>query len=281
MGVAGKVKVIVLAGNGINCEYETAHASKLGGADTVDTVHINELLRRDGVFDRYHLLCLPGGFLDGDDLGAAKACANRFRHATFPTSGARSGARFWDELMRFIERGGLIFGICNGFQLMAKLGLVPAPGGSYGEPAVTLTFNDSGRFEDRWVHLKVKGDTPCVFTKGLERVYLPIRHGEGKLITAGPAIEQQLAKKGLACLYYSDADYREATMEYPQNPNGSQAGIAGVCDETGRLFGLMPHPEAYLHRTNHPRWTREKLPEEGAGVAFFRNAVEYIRGNVL
>ena len=271
------VKVIVLAGNGINCEYETAHAAKLGGADHVDTVHINDLLRQGGVLDAYQLLCLPGGFLDGDDLGAAKACANRFRHATLPAT----GARFWDELMRFIERGGLIFGICNGFQLMAKLGLVPALDKRYGDPAVTLTYNDSGRFEDRWVHLLVNAQSPCVFTKGLERVYLPVRHGEGKVITASPEVSRELAAKGLVCLHYTDAGYRAATMDYPFNPNGSPEGIAGICDETGRLFGLMPHPEAYLHRTNHPRWTREALPEEGAGVAFFRNAVEYIRGNIL
>ena len=285
MGVAGKVKVIVLAGNGINCEYETAHAAKLGGADHVDTVHINDLLRQGGVLDAYQLFCLPGGFLDGDDLGAAKACANRFRHATLPATGARASVHasvhFWDELMRFIERGGLIFGICNGFQLMAKLGLVPALDNRYGDPAVTLTYNDSGRFEDRWVHLMVNAQTPCVFTKGLEQVYLPVRHGEGKVITASPEVSRELAAKGLACLHYTDAGYRTATMEYPFNPNGSPEGIAGICDETGRLFGLMPHPEGYLHRTNHPRWTREALPEEGTGVAFFRNAVEYIRGNIL
>ncbi|OGP54108.1 MAG: phosphoribosylformylglycinamidine synthase [Deltaproteobacteria bacterium RBG_13_52_11] len=277
MGVAGKVKVIVLAGNGINCEYETAHASKLGGADTIDTVHINELLGGGCVLEGYHLLCLPGGFLDGDDLGAAKACANRFRHATR----AFSGERFWDELMRFIAEGKLIFGICNGFQLMAKLGLVPALGGRYGEQEVTLTFNDSGRFEDRWVHLKVNTESPCVFTKGLGKVYLPVRHGEGKFITAGPSIARQLTEKGLVCLHYTDERYREATMEYPLNPNGSVEGVAGICDETGRIFGLMPHPEAYLHRTHHPRWTREELPEEGGGVAFFRNAVGYIREHLL
>jgi phosphoribosylformylglycinamidine (FGAM) synthase-like amidotransferase family enzyme len=279
--VADKVKVIVLAGNGINCEYETAYAAKLGGADHVDTVHVNELLRQGGVLDAYQLFCLPGGFLDGDDLGAAKACANRFRHARLPAKEAHASVHFWDELMRFIGRGGLIFGICNGFQLMAKMGLVPALDKKYGEPAVTLTYNDSGRFEDRWVHLKVNAKSPCVFTRGLERVYLPVRHGEGKLITAGAEVSRELAAKGLACLHYTDAHYRVATMEYPFNPNGSPEGIAGICDETGRLFGLMPHPEAYLHRTNHPRWTREELPEEGAGVAFFRNAVEYIRSNIL
>jgi len=275
--VAGKVKVIVLAGNGINCEYETAYACTLGGADIIDTVHINELLGGERSLEDYHLLCLPGGFLDGDDLGAAKACANRFRHATL----APSEERFWDALMRFIERKRLILGICNGFQLMAKLGLVPALGDRYGEQEVTLTFNDSGRFEDRWVHLKVNALSPCVFTKGLEKICLPVRHGEGKFITAAPAIAKELSEKGLACLHYTDERYREATMEYPDNPNGSEEGVAGICDETGRIFGLMPHPEAYLHRTHHPRWTREELPEEGAGAAIFRNAVKYIREHLL
>ena len=275
--MAGKVKVIVLAGNGINCEYETAYACTLGGADIIDTVHINELLGGERSLEDYHLLCLPGGFLDGDDLGAAKACANRFRHATL----APSEERFWDALMRFIERKRLILGICNGFQLMAKLGLVPALGDRYGEQEVTLTFNDSGRFEDRWVHLKVNALSPCVFTKGLEKICLPVRHGEGKFITAAPAIAKELSEKGLACLHYTDERYREATMEYPDNPNGSAEGVAGICDETGRIFGLMPHPEAYLHRTHHPRWTREELPEEGAGVAIFRNAVTYIREHLL
>jgi phosphoribosylformylglycinamidine synthase len=275
--VAGKVKVIVLAGNGINCEYETAHACKLGGADTIDTVHINELLGGEHPLNSYHLLCLPGGFLDGDDLGAAKACANRFRHATI--AGTRE--RFWDQLMRFIEGGRLILGICNGFQLLAKLGLVPAMEGRWGEQEVTLTFNDSGRFEDRWVRLKVNPQSPCVFTRGLEKIYLPVRHGEGKFLAASPAIAKQLAKRGLVCLSYTDEAYQAETMEYPLNPNGSVGGVAGICDETGRVFGLMPHPEAFVHRTHHPRWTREKLPEEGAGVAIFRNAVQYIRDNLL
>ena len=272
-----KVRVLVLAGNGINCEYETSHACKLGGADTVDTVHINEILEGGRVLDAYHLVCLPGGFLDGDDLGAAKACANRFRHAVIPST----RERFWDQLLRFIEDGRLVLGICNGFQLMVKLGLAPALEGRYGEQEVTLTFNDSGRFEDRWVHLTVNAHSPCVFTTGLERLYLPVRHGEGKFLTAGPSITEQLKKKGLICLSYTDEAYGEATMEYPFNPNGSMEGIAGICDETGRVFGLMPHPEGYLHRTNHPQWTREELPEEGAGVAVFRNAVDYIRAQVL
>ena len=172
-------------------------------------------------------------------------------------------------------------GVCNGFQLMAKLGLIPAVGGHYGEQKVTLTFNDSGRFEDRWVHLKINPRSPCVFTKGLDKVHLPVRHGEGKFLPASTSVMQQLKETGLVCLHYTDETYRGPTMKYPLNPNGSVEGVAGICDETGRLFGLMPHPEAFLHRTHHPRWTREDLPEEGVGVAFFRNAVQYVRQNVL
>jgi phosphoribosylformylglycinamidine synthase I len=275
--VPEEVKIIVLAGNGVNCEYETAYACKVGGADKVDIVHINELLYGDRILDDYHLLCLPGGFLDGDDLGAAKACANRFRHANVvPT-----GERFWDQMMRFIKRGRLILGICNGFQLMVKLGLIPALGEGYGGQEVTLTFNDSGRFEDRWVRLMANPRSPCVFTKGIKSAYLPVRHGEGKFLPANKSVMRQLKEKGLICLQYTDERYRGATMRYPLNPNGSVEGIAGICDETGRLFGLMPHPEAYVHRTHHPRWTREDLPEEGIGVVFFKNAVEYIREHLL
>lgn len=271
------VRVMVLAGNGINCEYETSFACRMGGAERVDVVYIYELLRGDRRLDDYHMLCLPGGFLDGDDLGSAKACANRFRHAEI----AATGESFWDSLTRFINDGKLILGICNGFQLMVKLGLIPAFEGAYGVQTVTLTVNDSGRFEDRWVRLKVNRTSPCVFTRGLDTLYLPVRHGEGKFLPADADVLERLVAGHQVCLQYTEEDYRNATMAYPFNPNGAVEGIAGICDETGRLFGLMPHPEAYLHRTNHPRWTREVLPEEGAGVAIFRNAVDYIRDHVL
>jgi phosphoribosylformylglycinamidine synthase len=271
------VSVMVLSGNGINCEYETATACTLGGADRTDVVHINELLQGERSLESYHLLCLPGGFLDGDDLGSGKACANRFRHATVTST----GEPFWDQLLRFVRAGKLILGICNGFQLMVKMGLVPALGNSYGTQVATVTRNDSNRFEDRWVHLKVNPASPCVFTKGIERLYLPVRHGEGKFLPADPSTLDDMLRRHLVCLQYTDGAYRAPTMEYPFNPNGAQAGVAGICDETGRLFGLMPHPEAYLHRTNHPRWTREILPEEGAGVALFRNAIAYIREHLL
>jgi len=271
------VNVIVLAGNGINCEYETSHACMLAGAQRVDVVHIYELLAGERTLDDYHILCLPGGFLDGDDLGSARACANRFRHATVRAT----GEAFWEQLMRFIHLGKLILGICNGFQLMVKLGLIPALEGAYGEQTVTLTVNDSGRFEDRWVHLKVNSASPCIFMRDIDEIYLPVRHGEGKFLPADSSLLRKLSEKGLICIQYADEVYSDITMEYPLNPNGSVGAVAGICDETGRLFGLMPHPEAYHHRTNHPRWNRERLPEEGAGVAIFRNAVNYSKRCLL
>ena len=273
----GLVRAMVLWGNGINCELETAHACRLGGADQVELVHFADLLCGDRRLDDYHLLCLPGGFLDGDDLGAAKAAANRFRYARVRTT----GEPLREQLDRFIYQGKLVLGICNGFQLMVKLGLLPALDNRYDAQTVTLTFNDSGRFEDRWVHLGVSEGSPCVFTKGLQRLYLPVRHGEGKFYCRDGTLLERLARRGQIVLRYLDPSTGRPTQEYPWNPNGSLEAVAGICDPSGRLMGLMPHPEAYHHRTNHPRWTREELPEEGEGVALFRNAVEFIRANLL
>ena len=271
-----KVKALVLAGNGINCETEMAHACKLGGADGVDIVYIYDLLSGEVKLDDYHFLNLPGGFLDGDDLGSAKAMAHRLKYARI----AGSGERLEEGILRFIREGKLILGVCNGFQLMVKSGLIPGLGGNFGQQTVTLTFNDSGRFEDRWVYLKVNPDSPSIFTKGIKGLYLPVRHGEGKFIPRDEEVLAQLARKNLIALQYSDPNYQSPTMEYPLNPNGAVAAIAGISDETGRLFGLMPHPEAYLYFVNHPRWTREKVPEEGMGLAVFRNAIDYIRKNL-
>ncbi len=163
---------------------------------------------------------------------------------------------------------------------MVKLGLLPGFS-RYDEQLVTLTYNDSSRFEDRWVYLKVDKETPCIFTKGIEKLYLPIRHGEGKFIAKNNEILKSIENSHLAVVKYIDPKTDNPTMEYPYNPNGSINAIAGICDSTGRLFGLMPHPEAYLHYTNHPQWTREKLPEEGMGLMIFRNAIEYIKENLL
>lgn len=270
------VRCIVVTGYGINCEMEMAHACRLAGADVVDIVHMSELIHGEKRLDDYQFLNLPGGFLDGDDLGAARAGANRLRY----TRVKRIGERLYDQILRFIKQGKLILGVCNGFQLMVKSGMLPGFDGDYETQRVTITFNDSGRFEDRWVYLMINQKSPCVFTRGLEGVYLPVRHGEGKFIPGDNGTMLRLKERGLVVAEYTDRDFQGPTMEYPLNPNGSVEAVAGICDETGRLMGVMPHPEAYTHFTNHPRWTREKLQEEGLGVAFFRNAVEYIRENL-
>ena len=272
-----KVKAIVITGNGTNCEMEMAHACRLAGADQVDVVHISELLYREKKLDDYHFLNLPGGFLDGDDLGSAKAGANRILNAAVRTDKAAIGETLYDQFHRFIQAGKLILGVCNGFQLLVKLGTLPGFDGRYFRQSVTLTFNDSGRFEDRWVYLKTNADAPCVFTKGVKALYLPVRHGEGKFIAKDRTVLKRLHADHHVVLQYSGDDGRTATMDYPANPNGAADAIAGICNETGRIFGLMPHPEAYLHYTNHPRWTREKLPEAGMGLALFNNAVKFIR----
>ena len=254
-----------------------AHACRLAGSDIVDIVHISDLLYGEKRLDDYHFLNLPGGFLDGDDLGSAKAGANRILHA--PVAGTQE--LLSDQLARFINDGKLILGVCNGFQLQVKLGLLPGIDGDYRTQTTTLTFNDSGRFEDRWVYLKVNPLSPCVFTSGIRGLYLSVRHGEGKFVTQDQGILQRLRAEARIVLQYSDPFYEAATMDYPANPNGAVDAIAGICNDSGRIFGLMPHPEAYLHRTNHPRWTREPLPEEGMGLAIFRNAISFIRHHLL
>ncbi|PLX84766.1 MAG: phosphoribosylformylglycinamidine synthase [Desulfuromonas sp.] len=272
-----QVRAIVIAGNGTNCEREVAHACRIAGADVADIVHIAELLAGRARLDDYHFLNLAGGFLDGDDLGSAKAGANRLLNA--PVKG---GGHLIDQVRRFIEAGKLVMGVCNGFQLMVKMGLLPALDGDYRRQSATLTFNDGGRFEDRWTYLKADSASPCIYTRGLEGIYLPVRHGEGKFVAESPQALERIETGHLAPLKYSDPGYEGPTMEYPFNPNGSQNAIAGVCDESGRLFGLMPHPEAYVHRTHHPRWTREEdLPEEGMGLWLYQNAVRFIREELL
>lgn len=271
-------RAIVITGNGTNCEMEAAHACRLGGFDEVVIAHISDLLYGDVRLDDFHFLNLTGGFLDGDDLGSAKAQANRFKYAKVDDL----EEHLIDQLLRFIRDGKPILGVCNGFQLMVKMGLLPGFDGNHLEQVATLTFNDCGRFQDRWVYLKNNPASPSIFTRRIDKgIYLPIRHGEGKFVTATPAVLERIESAALAVLKYSGPAYSAPTMEFPLNPNGSVNAIAGICDESGLLMGLMPHPEAFCHRTNHPRWTREELPEEGDGLILFRNAAEYVRGKFL
>ena len=265
-----KPKALMITGFGINCDYETGYALSMPGVDMeVDACHLNDLVAVPGRLDSAHLLVIPGGFSYGDHIASGRVLANRLK------------TRVGDAIQKHIDEWKLILGICNGFQVLVKMGLLPGhdPGEEdLWKQEATLTRNDSGRFEDRWVYLGVREDNNSPFLDGLSKLYLPIRHGEGKLLFRNGGLER-VAEMAQDVLRYCDAD-GNSTDEYPKNPNGSEGNLAGLCDRTGRIFGMMPHPEAFLHRTNHPTWTRLDLPEEGQGVAIFQNAAEYIRTNL-
>lgn len=265
-----EVRTLVITGNGTNCEKESAFAAELAGADSATVVYFSDLIAGRCRLEDYNFLIFPGGFLDGDDLGAAQAAALRWQFAT-----TGDGTPLIDQLNAFFNAGGLILGICNGFQLLVKLGLLPAVGGKYFERQVTLSHNDSAKFEDRWVHLKANSKSPCVFTKGLDILEMPVRHGEGKLVARDEATLQGLVENDLVALQYAHPESGDVTQEYPFNPNGSPYGIAGLTDPTGRILGLMPHPEAFNHPTNHPGWTRGERPT--LGTILVENAVKYIK----
>ena len=254
-----KPRVLVLRAPGTNCDIETEYAfRRVGGLP--DRIHVNRVLQQPTLLQEYQILCIPGGFSYGDDIAAGRILAGQMEH------------RLNDALYAFRDSGNLILGICNGFQVLLKSGVL-LPQDDQGLRA-TLTWNDSGRFEDRWVHTKVIGDN-CVFLRGIEKMYLPIAHAEGKLVARNSDILGSLDQAGQLVLRYAAPDGGQADG-FPQNPNGSEANVAGCCDQTGRVFGLMPHPERYLDVTNHPAWTRsESLPEEGEGCAVFRNGVDY------
>jgi len=275
------VRALVLTGYGLNCDYETDFSLKLAGADS-ERVHINELIPSGKIdarvtLDNYHILVLGGGFSWADDHGAGVIMAAKLRY------------NIGDQIEEFIKEGKLIMGICNGFQALVNLGLLPGFDGDYHSRKVALTYNDSGNFVDRWVTLSAQEDTVCIFTKGISTLELPVRHGEGKFYAKKEIIDRLIEKKQVV-IRYADEQGRPAQGRWPFNPNGSLYDIAGVCDSTGRIFGVMPHPEAYNHYTNHPGWTRKREElartgkeiekEEGEGIIIFRNAVEYIRKNL-
>jgi phosphoribosylformylglycinamidine synthase len=246
--------VLVLRTAGTNCDEETAYAFERAGA-RAERLHVNRLREDPRALDRFQVLALPGGFSYGDDLGAGKVLANELR------------SHLAEPLARFLERGGLVIGICNGFQVLVKAGLLPG-----GAARATLAANRSGRFEARWVWLEATSDRTPFLRKG-DRLHLPCAHGEGRFVAGGEAALGALEAAGQVVLRYVDRDGRPGP--YPVNPNGSEADIAGVCDPTGRIFGLMPHPERHVEFHHHPRWTREgRGPgDEGDGLGVFRNAV--------
>jgi len=275
------VRALVLTGYGLNCDYETDFSLQLAGAHS-ERVHVNELIPSEKsnatvTLDKYHILVLGGGFSWADDHGAGVIMASKLRY------------NIGEQIEKFIGEGKLIIGICNGFQALVNLGLLPGFEGDYHSRKVALTYNDTGNFVDRWVTLRVQEESVCIFTKGISTLELPVRHGEGKFYAKKEIIDR-LIEKNQVVIRYADEEGQPAQGKWPFNPNGSLYDIAGVCDSTGRIFGIMPHPEAYNHYTNHPDWTRKKEElarmgkeiekEEGEGITIFRNAVEYIRENI-
>ena len=263
------VKALVITGHGTNCELESAHALRQAGAEETIIVHFVDLRSGRVRLRDFNLLVFPGGFLDGDDLGAAQAAAMRWRFAR-----TVQGHSLLDELWGFFEAGGLILGICNGFQLLVKLGMLPALDSRYFERQVSLGHNNSARYEDRWVHLAVNKDSPCVFTRGLSKLFMPVRHGEGRIVPLDQNLLKKMSAEQLAALHYVDPESGLPTEVYPHNPNGSPLGIAGLTDPSGRILGLMPHPEAYNHPTNHPFWTRGG--HGPLGTEIFRSGVRFL-----
>lgn len=265
------INVLVLTGYGLNCDTETAYAFELAGGKP-ERVHINALIDGSVTLDKFQIMAFIGGFSWGDDHGAGVVQAVRMR------------TNIGDKLLAFIEKGNLVIGICNGFQTLVNLGLLPGLDGNYTQRSVALTYNDCGNFQDSWVRLSVDESSPCVFTKGLSQMELPIRHGEGKFF-CDPQIHQTLAAQGQIAVRYALSNGQPAGGTFPFNPNGSIDDIAGICDPSGRVFGLMPHPEAYNHWTNHPDWThladrinRGAAPAPAGvtpGVQLLKNGVDY------
>ena len=261
-------RVLILRAPGTNCDVETAYAFETAGA-TPAVWHLNRLLEKPAGAADFQILCIPGGFSYGDDIAAGRIFGNQIRHHL-------AGA-----LGDFKAAGKLILGICNGFQVLIKSGILldDVPVASQGEgdelaPPATLTWNDTGRFEDRLVRLLATGDR-CVFLRGIERMYLPMAHAEGKFIARDGDILGALDRNGQIALRYATPAGDSRNVPYPDNPNGAQLNAAGVCDVTGRVLGLMPHPERHLDPTNHPHWTRGEAGPVGDGLKLFQNAVEY------
>ncbi|MCP4753425.1 MAG: phosphoribosylformylglycinamidine synthase subunit PurQ [Proteobacteria bacterium] len=264
-------KTLILSGMGLNCEKETAYACEKSGAGQVDVLHTLRFLEGKTKLKEYGFLIFIGGFLDGDYLGSARVGANRFKF------GSSQDIELKEELKEFVVAGHLILGICNGFQLLVKLGLLPDEDQAFEQQTVSLTQNQKGIFENRWVHLKVNDKNRNVFTRGIGKTYLPVRHGEGRIVVTDKTAREKILSENRIAMHYAD-DKGEPTDTYPANPNGSWRNIAALSNKKGNILGMMPHPEAYNHYTNHPHWTRLRFPsEDGEGLTIFKNAYNYLK----
>jgi phosphoribosylformylglycinamidine synthase len=246
-----EVKALVLRTAGTNCQEETMWSLKLAGFK-VSLMHVNQLIKKpSGLFD-FQLMVIPGGFSHGDYLGSAKIMANKLKF------------KLCKPLLKFIEEGNLLWGICNGFQALIKMGVLPGFKKNYSKQMATLSFNASGHFQDEWVYLENKNKGKCIYSKGVKKIFVPINHGEGRFICSEKVYKKLLENDQLV-------------FSYSPNPNGSMFDIAGICDETGRVFGLMPHPEKNWTSLCDPRSTRTEMPAEGEGLVLFKNAFTYAK----
>lgn len=252
--------VLILRAPGSNCDQETQYAFEKAGA-RAERLHILQLREQPDILKKYQILVIPGGFTYGDDVAAGKILASQITHF------------LKNELRSFRDAEKLVLGVCNGFQVLLKSGLIIQS--DEDGPCATLTNNNSGRFESRWVHLQANPGN-CPFLKGIHRLFVPVAHGEGKFVTREPWILHGMENSKQIVLRYVTAD-GEPAKDFPENPNGSMGNVAGACDPSGRVLGLMPHPERHILPTQNPHWTRNGLSEEGDGFAIFKNAVKYFQ----
>jgi phosphoribosylformylglycinamidine synthase len=259
-----QIKALVLRAAGINCDVETQHALELAGADA-QRIHVNRIIENPDLLDEFQILVIPGGFSYGDDVAAGKILANQIIH------------HLSDRLNAFIESGKIVLGICNGFQVLIKTGILGKIE-STDKQQITITNNDSGRYEDRWVHLE-PSSKKCIFIEQGRRIYLPVAHGEGKILFENNDVFEKVKADDRVAFRYVDENGNFGP--FPINPNGSTDSIAGLCDSTGRVMGLMPHPERFVRFTQHPHWTRLKDESRADGRTIFDNAVKYVKENLL
>jgi len=259
-----QVKALVLRAAGINCDVETQYALELSGCQAQRT-HINRIIENPDLLQTFHILVIPGGFSYGDDVAAGKILANQIIH------------HLSDRLNSFIEAGKIVLGICNGFQVLVKTGIL-GKAEPTGKQQITITNNDSGKYEDRWVYLEPSGKK-CIFIDPDKRIYLPVAHGEGKIVFENNDVLEKLKADNRIVFRYVDEN--GSPGPFPINPNGSTDSIAGLCDSTGRVLGLMPHPERFVRFTQHPHWTRLKDKTKADGKTIFDNAVKYVKENLL
>ncbi|HAH07332.1 MAG TPA: phosphoribosylformylglycinamidine synthase I [Elusimicrobia bacterium] len=252
-------KALILRAAGTNCDVETAVAFKMVGATAV-TAHIDEVKQGRVRLMDHDILVFPGGFTYGDDISAGKVLANELK-------------AHLRELRGFIRSGRPVLGICNGFQVLVKCGLLPQTPSN--EQTASLSFNDSNRFEARWVRLRINLQSQSLFIRGLpEIIELPVAHGEGKFVVKSPKVLEHLKKTRAILMQYVNEEGKFAG--YPYNPNGSLFNIAAITNPEGNCLGLMPHPERFITRWHHPNWTRQTFLKDGVGLEIFRNAVTYV-----